>query len=319
MVSRKAVMFLCFLSIQNTSVVLTMRYVRTLPGIMFHASTAVFLDEFIKVIVCGLLYVWEQKLFTPALILSDLKSASLKDASKMAVPAMLYAVQKQLLYHSISNLDAAVYQVTNQLKVLSAAAFSMLLMRKQISKSQGLALLLLVAGVSCVQLSVLESNPTASSKRGRNTVAGLLTGLGACGTSGLAGVYTEMVLKQKGASMWHRSFQLSCWGAFTAFALAAHEVYTSGEQLFHGFTWITFIPVILESVGGILSGLVMKHADTVLKSFALGFSIVLSTFLSTFFFGFQLTAMFCFGAFAVISAILLYNRPAAVPEHAKSS
>ena len=26
------------------------------------------------------------------------------------VPAMLYAVQKQLLYHSISNLEPAVYQ-----------------------------------------------------------------------------------------------------------------------------------------------------------------------------------------------------------------
>merc|ERR1719456_1131424 len=123
---------LAFLGLQNCTTVLLMRYVRTVEGPKFHASTAVFLDECTKVVVCGLLYTREQLAGSSSLLP---RYSSFFDATRMAVPAMLYAVQKQLLYHSISNLDAAVYQVTNQLKVLSAAAFSMVLMRKQISKS----------------------------------------------------------------------------------------------------------------------------------------------------------------------------------------
>jgi UDP-sugar transporter A1/2/3 len=78
----------------------------------------------------------------------------------------------------------------------------------------------------------------------------------------------------------------------------------------------------MESLGGVLAGLVMKYADTVIKSFALGLSICLASVLSTFLFDFTLTAQFAMGAAIVISAVFLYNhnavRPAAKPEEKKS-
>merc|ERR1719181_1923028 len=179
-----------------------MRYVRTLPGPRAHISTAVFCDEVIKFFVCSFLVLREclARHPQPAAALRDMRTQIFCSSMwLMAVPALLYAVQKQLLYLSIQNLQPAVYQVTNQLKVVSAALFSVLMLGRRLTLRKCAALLLLVGGVTMVQLSVL---PADNPSRRSSSFYGLITGVGACVTSGLAGVYTEMMLKRAGPSMW---------------------------------------------------------------------------------------------------------------------
>ena len=65
------------------------------------------------------------------------------DTIKVAVPAFIYTVQNNLLYVSISNLPAAVFQVSYQMKILTTAMFSITMLGKKISKTQWLALLVL--------------------------------------------------------------------------------------------------------------------------------------------------------------------------------
>ena len=118
---------LVLLVVQNTFLVLLMRYSRTLPGEMYLGSAAVCCDELLKLVTC-----------TFILFASYLRSGSASsffeymrrecfdqpwEVLKMGGLAFLYTIQKNLLYKAVSNLDAAVYQLTYQAKILATAAF----------------------------------------------------------------------------------------------------------------------------------------------------------------------------------------------------
>ena len=68
------------------------------------------------------------------------------------------AVQNNLLYLALSNLDAATYQVTYQLKILTTAMFAVTMLGKKLLPTQWLSLLTLVAGVAMVQLSDVKES-----------------------------------------------------------------------------------------------------------------------------------------------------------------
>ena len=169
---------LVLLVVQNTCLVLLMRYSRTRPGTMYLGSTAVCCDEALKLATClGILavtYLYKKRkeddgggrysqLSTSengangevaeedigdnnnndgyANDKQDKNHQSFTDYLKdelqfdfrMAGLAGLYTIQKNLLYLAISNLDAAVFQVTYQAKILTTALFSVLILRRKLS------------------------------------------------------------------------------------------------------------------------------------------------------------------------------------------
>ncbi|ORY12867.1 nucleotide-sugar transporter-domain-containing protein [Clohesyomyces aquaticus] len=148
------------LTFQNSALILIMHYSRIMPpvnGQRYHASTSVFLNEVIKLAISltMALYDMSTKLptNTPATALfENLVSAVFTNESwKLAVPALLYTLQNTLQYVAVSNLDAATFQVTYQLKILTTAIFSVILLRRSLSTQRWAALVLLVIGVSIVQ------------------------------------------------------------------------------------------------------------------------------------------------------------------------
>ena len=71
---------------------------------------------------------------------------------KLLIPAGLYTLQNNLLFVALSNLDAATYQVTYQLKILTTALFSVLMLGRKLDSFKWVSLLILMAGVSLVQV-----------------------------------------------------------------------------------------------------------------------------------------------------------------------
>jgi len=140
------------------------------------------------------------------------------DSWKLSIPALLYVLQNNLQYIAVSNLDVPTFQVTNQMKILTTAGFSVLLLRRRLNAWKWASLALLAVGVGVVQMQSSSHSPSKSpvpielpteelAGRGDPTDPALTTSLhpltgflavfAACFTSGLAGVYFEMVLKGK--------------------------------------------------------------------------------------------------------------------------
>jgi UDP-sugar transporter A1/2/3 len=81
------------------------------------------------------------------------------DSWKLAIPASLFTLANSLQYIALSNLEAATFQVTYQLKLLSTAFFGLFLLRRSLSPRKWALLLLLVAGIALVQLPGNPSDP----------------------------------------------------------------------------------------------------------------------------------------------------------------
>ncbi|KAG0337107.1 hypothetical protein BG004_007771, partial [Podila humilis] len=152
---------LLVLLLQNSALVIMMRYSRVSvePGQpMYLASTAVFFAELIKFITClGILTYKTQSVYRTVYILRKEIWAKPQEILKMLVPSGLYALQNNLLYLALSNLEASTFQVTYQLKILSTAMFSVLMLNKRLSRQKWFSLCLLMVGVTLVQLQNVGS------------------------------------------------------------------------------------------------------------------------------------------------------------------
>jgi len=300
---------LVLLVLQNTSLVLLMRHSRTKSqgaDNLYLTSTAVVSAEVVKLILSTAAVYYQEGTFAKYKILKEMQHS---DTIKLAVPGLLYTVQNNLLFVALSNLPAAVYQVTYQLKIITTAAMSVILLNKQLNQFQIVALLLLTLGVALVQLATSSSSLNIDSQGSPSF--GVICVLLACVTSGFAGVYLEKVLKDsQRVSLFMRNIQLSVFGI----VLGIVNVYTSDYEevskggFFQGYNSVVLGVVALQAGGGLMIAVVMKYADNILKGFATSISIILSTWLSMILFGFKLSFMFALGAALVIGAVFLYGK-----------
>ncbi|XP_068713817.1 UDP-galactose translocator-like isoform X2 [Montipora foliosa] len=311
---------LLILTVQNTAVILTMRYTRTLPGDMYMASTAVMITELLKAIV-SVTILFGQSLSVTELLkfLHTTMIDQPLDVAKMLVPASIYTVQNNLLYVAVSNLDAATYQVSYQLKILTTAIFSVTMLRKSISNIQWLSLFMLFVGVSVVQLqpddrpvtqSPGEAIPTKSPPlHTQNPILGLSAVVASSICSGFAGVYFEKTLKGTSTTLWARNFQLAVFsiiiGTIGMYVNDGEKIRQKGILFgYHSLVWLI---IMMQAFGGILIGVVVKYADNILKGFSAAMSIVVSCIASVFLFQFQLSAPFVMGAGLVMFSTYLYG------------
>ncbi|KAG0242986.1 hypothetical protein BGX31_011389 [Mortierella sp. GBA43] len=339
---------LLVLLLQNSVLVLMMRYSRVTVDPdqpMYLASTAVFIAEIIKLVTCIVILVYKNRsLFRAFDIIRKEIIDQPQEIGKMLVPSGLYALQNNLLYIALSNLEAATFQVTYQMKILSTAIFSVAMLNKRLTRQKWLSLCLLMVGVTLVQLQNVGSSkgpmvidtvdedgdpefldvPSDNmadamnqmtdglddDEPTQNPVIGLLAVLTSCVSSGFAGCYFEKIIKGTESDMWVRNLQLGLSGALFSFMAMFYDrqkIYEGG--MFQGYTLITWIVVINQALGGLLVAIVVKYADNILKGFATSLSIIISGLISVYFFDFEPSFQFQLGALVVIFATYMYGRP----------
>lgn len=313
----KSYMSLFVMMLHFSILILTMRQSRMRPPEeRYIASTAVLCSECLKLVACFLKSVLDIG------VRKTINSVFGPDHWKLSIPAILYVVQNNLQYVAATNLDATTFQVSYQLKILTTAFFSVLILKRSLLGKQWLTLLMLTMGVILVQLPDafwtkalnLDNDLTEVEQEpiiGKTKLIGLISVVISCFSSGLAGVYFEMVLKNtKSISLWVRNIQLAVYSLFPAIFLGCwlydgKEIAEKG--FFHGYTTITYVVICMQAFGGILVAIVVKYADNILKNFATSLSIILSAIVSYVLWKTEISKGFMVGATMVIASTFLFG------------
>ena len=308
---------LVMLAVQNCSKNLLTRYVLTdTPKFLY--SAAVIGSELTK-LTLSILYILLVDRRSIGSIFTFLKQ-DIDNMKLLIIPASVYNLQQTLEYVALSNLDASVFSVLVQSKLLMTALFSTILLKKKLRKSQGISLLLLTTGVVLCNYkpaNFTSDNAEAEFEAMARQVTGITATLGISLASGFAAVYTEKVIKKKRTGSTEKqqfslaymqvqlaSVSLIVMGAFAMFK-DFDAIMTDG--LWHNFSGAAFLSVFNTGLGGLMVAAVLKYADSVLKGYATAISVILTGTLSWLLFGTSLSVIYGLGIVNVISAVLLYN------------
>mmetsp|Transcript_3048 Transcript_3048/g.6325 ORF Transcript_3048/g.6325 Transcript_3048/m.6325 type:complete len:350 (+) Transcript_3048:78-1127(+) len=214
------------------------------------------------------------------------------------LPATIYLIQNLCSLLAYQNLDAITYNVLNQTKTLSAALCCFLLLGKRQSKLQIVALVILLVAALVMEgilplnleyymnylsntTAAADSNETTKfSLSSRHVSHGVLPIMLASFLSGLAGAITQKSL-QSGGGRNALMFTMELCVASILILLVSFATSDDGKKIqergfFDQWTFLTLVPILTNSAGGILVGLVIKYAGTIRKGFALIFGILIS-------------------------------------------
>jgi len=305
------------LTLQTTSIIITYSYSRKMPqgSTKYLSSTVVVIAEILKLLFCTCVIFKDSGCnFTRCSnIIKEEIIFNFGESVKVLIPASLYALQNNLAFYALTNLDPASYQVAYQLKILTTALFSVFLVKKAIKTRQWFALFLLFIGVSLVQLpqDYDRGSRSIESSENKNRLLGLLAVIACCLSSGFSGVYFERLIKFKAKqSLWIRNFQLAAFCLLMSLVAVVYQDLATIQKggFLQGYTTLTWTVVFLQAFGGLVVASVVKHADNILKGFATSISIILSTLLSYLLFeDFNPTTNFCVGASIVIVSTIMYS------------
>lgn len=310
-ISAMGLKVLLLLAVQNSSKNLLMRYVmKEKPK--FLTSAAVIGSECTKLFLSVLYIVFIEKKSLGSIV--RYFKENLKTTLLVSVPASAYNLQMTLEYIALANLDAAMFSVLVQTKLVFTASFSVLFLGKKLKYIQVMSLILLTVGVMLCNMNVGNGDDRISN----SNVKGIMATLGIAVSSGFASVYTEKVIKSKGriynATASHYSL------AYTQVQLATMSLVTIGIYacimdftailhygLFHNFDGMAFLTVFNSAMGGLIVAGVLKYADAVLKGYATAISVIGTGMLSMILFGTKLHGIYFMGIINVVVAVLLYN------------
>jgi len=273
------------------------------------SSVAVLFIEVFKLLMSVSLVVFE--LGGPGLAFRSIRMHFTQnpfDLAKAAVPSLIYTVQNNLMFYSLEKLNAPVQQVLYQMKVITTAGLGVLMLGKSLTTTQWSACFALAIGVALVQFPREDVNFSLEAF-GTDQVKGFIAVLGACCTSGFAGVWIQKMLQQTSASIWVRNVQLAFFGALSSLGVA---IVQDGERIIEegftqGFNGRVVGVILMTAVGGLLCAVMLKYAGATHGCFSTAMSIILTSLLSQFLFAdFSLDWLFVAGSVVAIGASLVF-------------
>jgi solute carrier family 35 (UDP-sugar transporter), member A1/2/3 len=261
-ISAMGLKVLILLAVQNSSKNLLMRYVMKEKP-QFLTSAAVIGSECTKLTLSTLYILLIEKKSLASIV--QYFHDDWKNTLLVAVPASAYNLQMTLEYIALANLDAAMFSVLVQTKLLFTASFAAVVIAQRLKYIQVISLALLTVGVMLCNMRFGNDGDDAADK---SSTTGILATLGIAVSSGFASVYTEKVIKtQRQVSPVSGQYSL----AYTQVQLAMMSLVTIGVYacvmdfrpiieygLFHNFNGGAILTVFNSALGGLIVAAVLK-------------------------------------------------------------
>lgn len=277
---------------------LLIRYSKSLEKkgqLKYDNAAAVFFTELLKwLFSVGMMYHRTGK-FLPVSVFSD---SSWKIGLYYAVPSAIYALYNNLTYYNLTNFDPGTYQVFMQTRVLFTGVLYCYLLKKSLSNRKWFSLLLLAFGVASKYLSWdLKID---------NLV---LVMLFQASLSAMAGVYNEFLLKRD-ITMDVNEQNFFMYSFALVFNLGAglyHDAdyYTSGKVV-HNLNSVLVLIVINGAIVGIVTSLILKFINVIVKAFASACEVLLTAILAYFLMSEPLTIKDFIACSIVMGSIYVY-------------
>ncbi|XP_076595948.1 putative UDP-sugar transporter protein SLC35A4 [Chaetodon auriga] len=227
-----------------------------------------------------------------------------------AVPAILYALNNNLVVLMQAYMDPSSYQVLSNLKIASTALLYSLCLGKRLRRVQWLALGLLMCAGVCHTYSTLElgdpERPEAEEgPRLHITAWGLFLVLVYCFVSGLAAVYTERVLKSQRLPLSLQNLYLYVFGVAIN-GLSSFSFTGSKRSFLEGYSGVVWAIIGGQAANGLLMSVVLKHGSGITRLFVISCSMLVNALLSWAILGLQLTPFFLLPVSMIGLAAYLY-------------
>jgi UDP-sugar transporter A1/2/3 len=323
---------LLMLAFQNCFKTLLARHILTdTPDFLY--SAAVIETEAIKLVLAWFYILFIEKKSLPSSWKLLWTPHSIQNMKMLIVPASVYIVQQVLEYIALSNIEASIFTVLVQSKLIITALLSSCMLGTKLKKAHKLSLLCLTVGVvlcnyrpsifmtSNGDTHTNMDNMASSIVMSQEEITGICATLGIALASGFAAVYTEKVIKKQkkvasGGGDTEEQFSL----AFMQVQLAVVSLVVLGGAailkdweaimelgLFHNFTGQTHFLVLNSALGGLLVAAVLKYASSVLKGYATALSVIMVGTLSWALFDTSLNPVYVLGSAMVVFSIYLFN------------
>lgn len=212
-----------------------------------------------------------------------------------ALPAILYAVNNNLVVHMQHFMDPSTYQVLSNLKIGCTALLYSVFLRRRLSLQKWVAVfLLMVAGACHTYAGIKDHQKPFLETQMHITPLGILMILLYSFISGLSAVYTELILKTQKLPLNLQNLFLYFFGVFVNSGV--HVLSSEHEHFFEGFSiWVVVI-ILTQALNGLIMSVVMKHSNNITRLFVISCSMLVNAVLSVLLFQLQLTPMFFLAA-----------------------
>ncbi|XP_056294821.1 probable UDP-sugar transporter protein SLC35A4 [Pseudoliparis swirei] len=225
-----------------------------------------------------------------------------------AVPAILYALNNNLVVLMQDYMDPSSYQVLSNLKIASTAVLYSLCLGKRLRPSQWWALGLLMGAGVCHSYSSLDlgGRVKAEGPGLHITAWGLFLVLLYCCVSGLAAVYTEKVLKSQKLPLSLQNLYLYVFGVAIN---GISSFFVAGDKSFlEGYSGVVWAIIAGQAANGLLMSVVLKHGSGIGRLFVISCSMLVNALLSWAVLGLQLTPFFLLPVIMIVLAAFMYYR-----------
>lgn len=291
--------------------------------ITYISVTVTFLIEALKFALCALAIVATRAPVPPRL--------SVRESLFYAVPSFLYMIDNNLTYVILRFVDPATLSVLWNLKILTTAVLFRFVLKRRLSEIRKIAIALLLLGVVTSQSDHIKVTQLSSSAaKNETTMAmdmggdkddmdsdaspqGLLLGLVlvlvAVTISSCASVFTEWAFKRKGScSFLWQNLQLYIYGMlFNGIGLMVESEDISEHGFLHGYNGWTCAVIVVNCVGGISMGVILKYLDNIACVYSHAIAMMLTMLFSILFFSFSPSLEFGCGLSVLLISMYLYH------------